>query len=59
LFVVNEELMDIYIELLRSLEEALRVWERKFLRKVYGPKRDTHGWRIRTNKELTRSTYKC
>jgi hypothetical protein len=34
------------------MEEALRVWERKILRKVYGPKRDTNGWRIRTNKEL-------
>jgi hypothetical protein len=34
------------------MEEALRVWERKILRKVYGPKRDTNGWRIHTNKEL-------
>jgi hypothetical protein len=34
------------------MEEALRVWERKILRKVYGPKTDTNGWGIRTNKEL-------
>jgi hypothetical protein len=34
------------------MEDALRVWERKILRKAYGPKRDTNGWRIRTNKEL-------
>jgi hypothetical protein len=34
------------------MEEALRVWERNILRKVHGPKRDTNGWRIRTNKEL-------
>jgi hypothetical protein len=34
------------------MEEALGVWERKILRKVYSPKRDTNGWRIRTNKEL-------
>jgi hypothetical protein len=34
------------------MEEVLRVWERKILRKVHGPKRDTNGWRIRTNKEL-------
>jgi hypothetical protein len=34
------------------MEEALRARERKILRKVYGPKRDTNGWRIRTNKEL-------
>jgi hypothetical protein len=34
------------------MEEALRVWERKILRKVHGPKRDTNGWRIRKNKEL-------
>jgi hypothetical protein len=30
----------------KHMEEALRVWERKILRKVYGPKRDTNGWRI-------------
>jgi hypothetical protein len=35
-----------------NMEEALRVWERKILRKVYGPKRDTNEWRIHTNKEL-------
>jgi hypothetical protein len=34
------------------MEEVLKVWERKILRKVYGPKRDTNGRRIRTNKEL-------
>jgi hypothetical protein len=34
------------------MEEALRVWERKISRKVYDPKRDTNGQRIRTNKEL-------
>jgi hypothetical protein len=34
------------------MEEALRIWERKILRKVYGPKRDTNGWRICTNKKL-------
>jgi hypothetical protein len=34
------------------VEEALRVWERNILREVYDPKRDTNGWRIRTNKEL-------
>jgi hypothetical protein len=34
------------------MEEALRVWERKVLRMVYDSKRDTNGWRIRTNKEL-------
>jgi hypothetical protein len=40
------------------MEEALRVWERKILRKVYGPKRDTNVWRIRTNKEL-QDKYRC
>jgi hypothetical protein len=34
------------------MDEGLRVWARKILRKVYSPKRDTNGWRIRTNKEL-------
>jgi hypothetical protein len=33
-------------------EEALKVWERKILRKVYYPKMDTNGRRIHTNKEL-------
>jgi hypothetical protein len=33
-------------------EEALKVWERKILRKVYYPQMDTNGWRIHTNKEL-------
>jgi hypothetical protein len=32
--------------------EALRVWEKEILSKVYGPKRDTNGWRISTKKEL-------
>jgi hypothetical protein len=36
----------------KHMEDALRVWERKILRKVYGPKTDTNGWSIRTNKEL-------
>jgi hypothetical protein len=34
------------------MEAALREWERKISRKVYGPKRDTNVWRIRTNKDL-------
>jgi hypothetical protein len=34
------------------MEDALRVWERKILRTVYGPKRDTNGRRIRANKKL-------
>jgi hypothetical protein len=34
------------------MEEALRVWGRIILRKVYSPKGDTNGWRIRTNKVL-------
>jgi hypothetical protein len=37
---------------LNIIEEALIVWERKILRKVYGLKRDINGWRIHTNKEL-------
>jgi hypothetical protein len=34
----------------KHMEEALRVWERGILREVYGPKRDTNGWRIYKNK---------
>jgi hypothetical protein len=36
----------------KHMKEALRVWEREILRKAYGLKRDTNGWRICTNKEL-------
>jgi hypothetical protein len=32
------------------MEEALRVWERKTLKKVYSPKTGTNGWRMCTNK---------
>jgi hypothetical protein len=31
---------------------SLRTWERKMLRKIYGPVYDNGIWRIRTNKEL-------
>jgi hypothetical protein len=31
---------------------GLRTWERKVLRKTYGPVYDNGIWRIRTNKEL-------
>jgi hypothetical protein len=34
------------------MEEAIRVWQRKILRKVYRPKSDTNRWTIGTNKEL-------
>jgi hypothetical protein len=33
-------------------ERSLRTWERKVLRKIYGPVYDNGLWRIRTNKEL-------
>ena len=33
-------------------EEFLRAWERKILRKIYGPKQLDGQWRIRTNEEL-------
>jgi hypothetical protein len=33
-------------------ERSLRTWERKVLRKIYGPMYDNGIWRIRTNKEL-------
>jgi hypothetical protein len=33
-------------------ERSLRTWQRKVLRKIYGPVYDNGIWRIRTNKEL-------
>jgi hypothetical protein len=33
-------------------KRSLRTWERKVLRKIYGPVYDNVIWRIRTNKEL-------
>jgi hypothetical protein len=33
-------------------ENALNIWERKILRKIYEPVQDAGIWRIRTNKEL-------
>ena len=33
-------------------QSALLVWERKILRKIYGPVNDHDTWRIRTNSEL-------
>jgi hypothetical protein len=33
-------------------ERSLRTWERKVLRKIYGPAYDNGIWRIRRNKEL-------
>jgi hypothetical protein len=32
--------------------DILGTWERKVLRKIYGPVYDNEIWRIRTNKEL-------
>jgi hypothetical protein len=34
------------------IPEGLRTWERKVLRKIYGPVYENGIWRIRTNKEL-------
>jgi hypothetical protein len=33
-------------------ERSIQTWERKVLRKIYGPVYDNGIWRIRTNKEL-------
>ena len=33
-------------------ERLLLIWERKILRKIFGPINDNGAWRIRTNKEL-------
>ena len=38
--------------LTKTAENLLNTWERKVLRKIYGPTKDEFGWRIRTNHEL-------
>ena len=38
--------------LTRTTENMLNTWERKILRRIYGPIQDEEGWRIRTNQEL-------
>jgi hypothetical protein len=39
---------------LRKLEEKMIItWERKILRRIFGPKKEDVTWNIRTNKELT------
>ena len=34
------------------MKSSLKTWERKILRKVYGPIEGQNGWRIRTNDDL-------
>jgi hypothetical protein len=34
------------------MKSSLKTWERKILRKIYGPIKDKNGWRILTNDEL-------
>jgi hypothetical protein len=34
-------------------ESHINIWERKVLRKIFGPVNDRGNWRIRSNKELT------
>ena len=34
------------------IEKMLMTWERKILRKIYGPKKENGQWRIKTNTEL-------
>jgi hypothetical protein len=39
---------------LRKSEEKLIItWERKILRRIFGPKKEDGTWKIRTSKELT------
>jgi hypothetical protein len=34
------------------MEKMLMTWERKILRKIYGPTKENAQWRIKTNEEL-------
>ena len=38
--------------LTKKLEETIDIFERKILRRIYGPTQDANGWRIRYNHEL-------
>ena len=38
--------------MLKSDEHRIAAWERKILRRIYGPKYENEEWKIRTNKEL-------
>ena len=38
----------------KSDENSLRIFERKILRKIYGPVQEGDTWRIRYNEELNR-----
>jgi hypothetical protein len=35
-----------------KIEKMLMTWERKILRKIYGPTKENEQWRIKTNEEL-------
>jgi hypothetical protein len=38
-----------------KIEKMLMTWERKILRKIYGPTKENGQWRIKTNEELITS----
>lgn len=38
--------------MLKSDERKIAAWERKILRRIYGPKKENGEWRIRTNEEI-------
>ena len=40
--------------LTNKTEKMLMTWERKILRKIYGPTKENGQWRIKTNLELIR-----
>ena len=40
-----------------KIQKMLMTWERKILRKIYGPRKENGQWRIKTNEEL-RTKYK-
>jgi hypothetical protein len=37
----------------KSDENTSATWERKILRKIFGPSKENGVWKIRTNQELT------
>ena len=53
--LMHESFILFYFIYYIPLEKLLKIFERKILRKIYGPIQEGDIWRIRNNEELNRS----